>query len=128
MKKPVWILEATVIKIHDAQLAEFGGAEGIRDPGLLGSALHYPQHLHHYGEPSIVELATAYAERLAKNHPFADANKRTAYVVTVLFLRLNGYKFIAPKEERVIQFVRLAASQISAEEFATWLRENVQLV
>src|SRR5438552_360670 len=104
MSLPIWVLKSTILKIHDAQIAEHGGSAGLRDEGLLESALSHPQNLHAYSEPSLFELATVYAERIAKNHPFVDGNKRTAYVVMVLFLKLNGYELTAPKEERVVKF------------------------
>lgn len=124
MNSPNWVLKSTVLKIHDAQIAEHGGSTGLRDEGLLESALHQPKNLYSYSEPSIFELATAYAERIAKNHPFIDGNKRTAYVVMVLFLKLNGYELTAPKEERVIKLIQLASSRISTAEFVDWLRKN----
>lgn len=126
MKEPIWVLEAVVLKIHDAQLAEHGGSVGIRDKGLLESALHHPKNLLAYGEPSLFELASAYAERIVKNHPFVDGNKRTAYVVTVLFLKLNGYELTASKEERVQKFVDLAKDQITVSDFTMWLEDNVK--
>ncbi len=128
MKLPIWILESVVLKVHDAQLAEHGGLSGIRDKGLLESALSHPQNLFSYDNPSIYDLATAYAERIAKNHPFIDGNKRTAYVVMNLFLRLNGYKLTAPKAERVVKMVQLATNKINIAEFAVWLSNNVDLL
>ena len=125
---PIWIQEMTVLKIHDAQLAEHGGSTGIRDQGLLDSALHHPINLFSYGSPNLFELAAAYAERIAKNHPFIDGNKRTAYVVMLLFLRLNGFDLIAPREERVIKMVELASSKITVEQFVNWLKENTKLI
>ncbi len=124
MKAPIWVLKSTVLKIHDAQIAEHGGASGLRDEGLLESALHQPQNLFSYGNPSLYDLATAYAERIAKNHPFIDGNKRTAYVVMVLFLKLNGYEVTASKEERVIKFIQLASGSITTIDFADWLKSN----
>jgi death-on-curing protein len=128
MNEPVWVLKSVVLKIHDAQIAEHGGSSGLRDEGLLESALHQPQNLFSYGNPSLFELATAYAERIAKNHPFIDGNKRTAYVVMVLFLKLNGYELTASKEDRVIKFVELASSNITAASFADWLKANTKQV
>lgn len=128
MSSPIWVLKSTVLKIHDAQIAEHGGLMGLRDEGLLESALSHPQNLYSYSKSSLFELATAYAERIAQNHPFMDGNKRTAYVVMVLFLKLNGYELIATKEERVIQLVQLASSKISAADFATWLEKNTSKI
>lgn len=90
--------------------------------------MHQPQHLFSYGNPSLFDFATAYAERIAKNHPFIDGNKRTAYVVMVLFLKLNGYELTASREERVIKFIQLASSNITTMDFADWLKSNTQLI
>jgi death-on-curing protein len=128
MKEPVWVLPSVVLRIHDAQLAEHGGSAGLRDEGLLESALHQLQNLFAYGDPSLFDLATAYAERLVKNHPFIDGNKRTAYVVMVLFLKLNGYELIASKEERVVKFIQLASSQITTIDFANWLKTHTEQI
>lgn len=127
-KEPIWVLEKTVLKIHDAQLAEHGGSSSIRDMGLLQSALNHPLNLFSYGEPDSFELAIAYAERITKNHPFVDGNKRTAYVVMILFLELNGFKLMATKEEKVIKFVQLAASEITTKDFSEWLKTNIESI
>lgn len=124
--EPIWILKSVVLKIHDAQLAEHSGSSGLRGEGLLESALHHPNSLFTYGDPTLFDLATAYAERITKNHPFIDGNKRTAYVVMVVFLKLNGYELVASKEEKVIKFVQLASSQLTAADFSQWLKENTQ--
>lgn len=126
MIQPVWILPQTVLAIHDAQLAEHGGMPGVRDMGLLESALHHPQNLLAYGDPIICDLSAAYAERIIKNHPFVDGNKRTAYVVTLLFLKINGFELIATKEERVLKFVQLADGQITVHDFSKWLHKNTK--
>lgn len=126
MKEPSWVLKSVVLKIHDAQIAEHGGSLGLRDEGLLESALHQPQNLFSYSDPSLFDLATAYAERITKNHPFTDGNKRTAYTVMVLFLKLNGYELTASKKERVIKFIQLASSSITALNFADWLQSHTQ--
>lgn len=128
MKAPVWVLKATVLKIHDAQIAEHGGPTGLRDEGLLESALHQPQNLFSYSKASLFDLATMYAERIIKNHPFIDGNKRTAYVVMVLFLRLNGYELIATKHERVTKLIELASSNITTDNFVHWLKQNCSSV
>lgn len=126
MNEPICILEQVVLAIHDMQLAEHGGLTGVRDSGLLQSALHHPQQLFAYSKPTIIELAAAYAERICKNHLFIDGNKRTAYVTMLVFLDLNGYTLVASKEERVIKFVQLASSTINLEEFTNWLEQNIQ--
>ena len=91
MMEPIWIEELVVIAIHSRQLAEHGGIDGIRDQGLLESALFRPKNKFNYGNPSIFDLAAAYGYGIAKNHPFIDGNKRTYYVVTRTFIIMNGY-------------------------------------
>ncbi|MCF8077436.1 MAG: type II toxin-antitoxin system death-on-curing family toxin [Desulfotignum sp.] len=115
----------TVLAVHDMQLAEHGGASGIRDIGLIESALARPANMMNYGDPDIVDLAASYAFGLAMNHGFIDGNKRTAYVVTRLFLRLHGMDFTAPPVERVLAFVQLGKGGFSAASFTLWLRKNV---
>ena len=124
MNEPVWIEKAECFAFHDALLARFGGLGGIRDEGLLDSALNRPLHLFHYGEPSLFDLATAYAEGLVKNHPFLDGNKRSGLMAAALFLESNGYVFQAPEEEAVLQTLALAADVIGAPEFSAWLDKS----
>ena len=119
-----WIELDTVLVVHDMQIEAHGGATGIRDIGLIESALGRPRNLLHYGSPGVVELAAAYGFALAKNHGFVDGNKRTAYVVTRLFLRLHGMDFIASPVERVLAFEQLAKGGTSAEDFTQWLKNN----
>ena len=124
MNEPVWIEKAECYAFHDALLARFGGLGGIRDEGLLDSALNRPLHLFHYGEPSLFDLATAYAEGIVKNHPFLDGNKRSGLMAAALFLESNGYVFQAPEEEAVLQTLALAADAIGAAEFSAWLAKT----
>jgi len=124
MNEPVWIEKAECFAFHDALLARFGGLGGIRDEGLLDSALNRPLHLFHYGEPSLFDLATAYAEGIVKNHPFLDGNKRSGLMAAALFLESNGYVFEAPEEEAVLQTLALAADGIGAAEFSAWLAKS----
>lgn len=119
-----WIELKTVLTVHDIQILEHGGAPGVRDIGLIESALARAQHLLHYSNPTVVELAAAYGFGLAKNHGFIDGNKRTAYVVTRLFLRLHGWDFVAKPEERVLAFEKLGKGGYSSEDFALWLSNN----
>jgi death-on-curing protein len=121
MNEPVWIEKAECFAFHDALLAWFGGLGGIRDEGLLDSALNRPLHLFHYGEPSLFDLAAAYAEGIVKNHPFLDGNKRSVLMAAALFLESNGFVFQAPEEEAVLQTLALAADAIGADEFSAWL-------
>jgi death-on-curing protein len=121
-----WVKLETVLAVHDMQIQEHGGATGIRDIGLIESALARPQNLLQYTTPGVVELAAAYGFALAKNHGFVDGNKRTAYVVTRLFLRLHGMDFIASPVERVLTFEKLGKGDYTAEGFTQWLKNNCQ--
>lgn len=117
-----WIEDNVVWAVHEAQLAEHGGLAGLRDPGLLASALSRPRNLAAYGTPDAADLAAAYAFGLARNHPFSDGNQRTAFVCAELFLALNGRQFTAGDAECVTQVLLLAAGDLSEAEFAAWLR------
>ena len=122
----IWILESVVYAIHSEQLAEHGGLDGIRDPSLLESALSRPQNLAYYENPDFADLAAAYGYGLARNHPFYDGNKRTAFVVVELFLMLNGYQLMANDQECIIEMLDVASGSISEQDFASWIRENSQ--
>ena len=125
MREPEWLSRAIVLGIHDEQLAEHGGGAGIRDDGLLDSALARPQNRFAYDSAADpATLAAAYAFGIAKNHPFIDGNKRTAYVAAELFLDLNGVTLTASDEDCVLAMLRLAAGEIDEEGFAGWLRAN----
>ena len=122
----VWIDPAVVLAVHEEQLAEHGGAAGVRDVGLLESALARPRNLAHYGAPDVCELAAAYAFGLARNHPFIDGNKRSAFVATELFLLLNGWRLAATDGDCVLVMLNLAAGDIDEAPFAAWLRDRIQ--
>ena len=124
MSEPVWLRLEAILAAHDEQHAEHGGGVGIRDRGLLESALARPLNLHAYGEPSLAKLAAASAFGIAKNHPFVDGNKRTALVAAELFLALNGFDLIADDVEVVQVFLALAAGEVSEEELAAWIDRN----
>jgi len=126
MKTPLWMREDVVLAIHRRQLAEHGGGEGIRDPGLLESALARPKNLLAYAEkePDLALLAASYAWGLARNHPFVDGNKRTAYVVCRTFLKLNGWDLDASPEEKYLTFLQLAEGRLGEEELASWIRSH----
>ncbi|GAN77289.1 type II toxin-antitoxin system death-on-curing family toxin [Acidisphaera rubrifaciens] len=121
----LWLGRATILAIHDEQLAEHGGAPGLRDPGLLDSALARPLNAAAYGDPDIAELAALYALGIVRNHPFIDGNKRTAYVALETFIRLNGLRFPVTDAMAVVVFIDLAAGETSDEEFTVWVRENI---
>lgn len=119
--EPVWLSRALISAIHDEQIAEHGGSPGLRDEGLLESALARPRNLAAYGEPDLAALAAAYAFGLVRNHPFVDGNKRTAFVAAELFLDLNGQDLVASDEDCVTAMLSLAAGETSEAEFAAWL-------
>lgn len=126
ISEPKWITPRITHALHGRQLAEHGGQSGLRDEGLLLSALARPQQLLSYGSPAadLCALAAAYAYGIAKNHPFLDGNKRTAFVAYRLFLRWNGLKLLAEKTERYVTMLALAAGDLSEEDFAAWLRDH----
>lgn len=121
----VWLDASILLAVHDEQLVEHGGISGVRDNGMFESALAKPQNLVAYGEPDFAELAAAYGFGLAKNHPFLDGNKRTAFVAVELFLRLNGYVLQAEDATCVLTILAVAAGEINEENFAAWIRKNV---
>lgn len=124
MTEPVWLDRDTVIDMHSEQLAMFGGPDGIRDIGMLESALARPQNRWHYGETDMAALAAAYAFGLARNHPFVDGNKRIAFHVLVVFLRLNGIGFAPEPAHATAIILSLAAGEVSEESLARWIRDN----
>lgn len=119
-----WIGPAVVLAIHDQQLAEHGGMSGIRDMGLLESALARPAQPEAYGDADVFDLAAGYAHGIVRNHPFVDGNKRTAYVVCMLFVRLHGFDINTSGPDRVILFERLGEGGVQREELAVWLWEH----
>ncbi len=123
----IWIRLNIILAIHEEQLDEHGGLVGVRDKGLLESALARPEHLAAYGKPDAAELAASYAYGISRNHPFLDGNKRTAFVTAVLFLRLNGYNLVASDMEKVLKMLDVAAGDISEESFAEWIRQHATL-
>jgi death-on-curing protein len=121
---PRWLLRTTIEAIHDAQLAEHGGAVGLRDVHGLESALARPRNLFAYGIGDIFDYATAYASGIVRNHPFVDGNKRTALLAAYVFLRVNGRTLTVSEENAADMTFRLAANEITEDLFAGWLREN----
>ena len=121
----IWVALDVAIAAHAEQIAEHGGGEGIRETGLLDSAMARPQNLALYGDPDVSELAASYAFGIARNHPFVDGNKRTAAVVSETFLVLNGHVLTATDAELVITFVALAAGELSEEELTAWFRDHL---
>jgi death on curing protein len=129
MKKPDvawrWLNEEVVSAIHEAQLAEHGGIVGVRDFGLLASALGRPLNQAAYGEPDIADLAASYGYGISRNHPFLDGNKRTGFVATELFLNLNGYSLSASDSDCVLTMLAVASGEISEGAFAAWVQKNL---
>jgi death-on-curing protein len=124
MSEPIWIEDELVLAIHDRQLIEHGGAEGLRDEALLQSALGRPLNHAAYENSNIVELAAKYTAGIVQNHPFIDGNKRTRFVVGVLFLELNGYRFTASEEAAAQAVLELAAGTLEERGFCEFLRAN----
>jgi|SRR5271170_2929128 death on curing protein len=122
----IWIVDSVVEAIHEAQLAEHGGMVGIRDQGLLSSALARPHNLLAYGDkPDAAAFAAAYAYGIARNHPFLDGNKRTAFVLMELFLNVNGWTLDAEDAVCISMMLTLAADKLSEEMLAKWLRGHL---
>jgi len=126
MSKPVWIDERDALALHDRLLALDGGPPGVRDIGLLRCALARPQQLQAYGDnPDIVEMAAAYIAGIIRNHPFIDGNKRTGFLLGVLFLELNGFHFTATEESAAQAILSLAAGTLDESALVAWLHANV---
>lgn len=124
MKEPLWVSAEVILAVQKELLARFGGIDGLRDEGLLDSAIHRPQNLFHYGEPSLFELAAEYAFGIVKNHPFLDGNKRAGFMAAYVFLGANGRDLEASEGEAVFHTLALAAGEIGTEEYATWLKAS----
>lgn len=122
--EPVWITPETALAIHEEQIAEHGGGEGVRDRGLLESALARPRNAWGYGVTDLCALAASLGHGVARNHPFVDGNKRTAFVCVETFLLLNGVELTATDAECVVAMLDLAAGDLPEEEFAAWLRDH----
>ena len=125
MKEPRWIDPRALLLLHSTSLAEHGGLEGIRDEGLLESALDRPRNKFSYeSESNIFDLAAAYGFGLAKNHPFHDGNKRVAFLAVGLFLAINGHRLLADQTDAIQTMLSLAAGQLTENTFAEWVREH----
>ncbi|MEC9346462.1 MAG: type II toxin-antitoxin system death-on-curing family toxin [Pseudomonadota bacterium] len=125
MTEPRWIRREVLLLLHDESLAEHGGASGLRDEGLLDSALARPRNRHAYGDDcDLADLAAEYAYGLARNHPFVDGNKRAALLSIGLFLGLNGYRLVAGQAEATLTILTLAAGELPLDELASWIRDN----
>ena len=128
MNEPIWIEKATILLAHAEALAEHGGLEGLRDEGLLESALARPRNMFVYAESaSLHQLAASYAFGIIRNHPFVDGNKRAAFIAAALFLALNGLRLNADQVDATRTFLGLAAGKLTEEELANWLKEHTVL-
>jgi death on curing protein len=124
MSEPRWITKNQVVRMHAEQLAIFGGPVGIRDEGLLESAVGRPPNKYAYGEEDLAKLAAAYAFGLARNHPFVDGNKRAAFMTMMTFLRKNGVRFAPAEAVATEAMVALAAGDVDEDGLSRWIRDN----
>ena len=122
----IWLDDRIARAVHDEQLAEHGGGSGLRDEGALLSALARANNLAAYGDPDAAALAAAYAFGVARNHPFVDGNKRTAWVLARLFLELNGFELEFGRADAVVRMLALAAGELGEDELALWFREHIR--
>ncbi len=129
MNQPIWLLPEAVLAMHGMLLAAHGGMPGLRDPGLLESALARPRNLWHYQpESSLFALAASCAFALVHDHPFNDGNKRIALTASAVFLEVNGYALEAPEAETALLFEQLAAGEITEEALASWMEHHARLL
>jgi death-on-curing protein len=124
MNAPAWLLREAILAVHEQLLSDFGGGSGLRDAGLLDSALGRPENRFAYGQASLVDLAAAYAFGIVKNHPFVDGNKRTGFTAAIMFLEINGWRFQASEADAVVRTLALAAGAMTESEYAAWLEAN----
>jgi death on curing protein len=124
VREPIWIELVDCLAIHEKMLTMHGGLPGLRDQGLLESALHRPLQRHVYGSPTLFDLAAAYATGIVKNHPFLDGNKRAGFLSAAFFLELNGMAFVASEEDVVLNTLALAAGELDEAGYAAWLKKS----
>jgi death on curing protein len=124
VNEPIWLNREDSLTIHEMMLAQHGGLAGVRDEGLLESALAKPRHLFTYASPTAPEMAASYAAGIIRNHPFLDGNKRTGFMLAATFLELNGFELRATEEAVVEMTLALAAGTLSQRGYARWLGEN----
>lgn len=126
MNEPRWLAKEVVLAIHQELLAEFGGIEGLRDEGMLESALGKPRNLWMYGKPTLYDLAASYAFGIARNHPFLDGNKRIAFISAYVFLGRNGLRIEATEADATVAMLALASGEMSEAQFSRWLESNAK--
>ncbi len=124
MKAPYWLTRDECLALHDMMLSQYGGIPGLRDANMLESALAKPRQLFHYGQPTMAELAAAYAAGIVRNHPFLDGNKRTGFMMGAGFLERNGLECLASETEAALRTLALAAGELPEAGYADWLKEN----
>jgi len=124
MSEPNWVGREVLLAIQGELLNRFGGLAGVRDEGLLDSAINKPKNLHAYGKPTVFELAASYATGLVKNHPFLDGNKRIGFMAAYVFLGANGWSLQASEEEAALETLALAAGGTAEADYAAWLAKN----
>jgi death-on-curing protein len=125
MTRWIWLQRDVIVAVHEEQLAEHGGGAGLRDSGLLESALSRPENLAAYGEPDAADLAAAYGYGISRNHAFVDGNKRTAFVAVESFLELNGFTLTSDDAACVITMLAVSAGDMAEAEFAQWIRDRI---
>jgi len=124
VKEPRWIEREVCLALHDMLLSQYGGCAGLRESGLLDSALARPLQLQAYGSPSLTELAASYGAGIIKNYPFLDGNKRTGFMLGAGFLELNGMEFVASEADAVIKTIALTAGEMTEGAYAVWIEQN----
>ena len=122
-----WVNRQVLLLLHDESLAEHGGSPGLRDEGLLDSALARPLNLSLYGQPDVADLAASYGVGLAKNHAFVDGNKRAAFLAVGMFLAVNGYRLQATQADATLTVMDVAAGTMDESTFAQWVRDHIQI-
>ena len=124
MREPIWLDREDCLAIHELMLAQHGGLAGVRDEGLLESALAKPRNLFAYRKPTLAEMGASYAAGIILNHPFLDGNKRTGFMLAATFLEVNGSRFTATEESVVTMTLGLASGKIKERAYVNWLKEN----
>lgn len=124
MNEPYWLTQEECLALHEMMVAQHGGINGVRDSGLLSSALGKPQNMFCYGNPTMADIAASYASGIIRNHPFLDGNKRTGFMMAAGFLERNGYEFMATEADAAIRTLALAAGEMTEESYAAWLEAN----